>query len=302
MVIHTPMAEQINRPTQYEAKDWGELNELLWSESWDRESGGIRPYVAFRGLPQDYREKDLQPGIQRIGDDAELSPSDLAWRERRLIETFLLYGQTHFNFRHETVWDALLLGQHYRLPTRLLDWTSSPFVALFFAIEDPEKDSLPGVVWCVDRLKTNRLLSEDLKSILGERRNLFSVEIMRRQFPDLQKFDAQSVSAPIWFEPPAIDQRIVAQFAFFSVLPGVSSSHLEWFRQNPQLYRRIVIPPSLKKEVRGRLQVLNITHRTLFPGLDGLARYLREYYRGPRKSLSDPPMEQIGTLTVANRP
>jgi hypothetical protein len=49
-------------------------------------------------------------------------------------------------------------------------------------------------------------------------------------------------------------------------------------RENPRLCRKIVIPASLKWEIRDKLDMANITERVVFPGLDGLSAYLKRYY------------------------
>jgi hypothetical protein len=103
-------------------RSWKDLNEHLWAHSFDDRSSSHRPYIAYRGLPEHYN--NLLTGIQRLGDSA-----DRKWRERRIIETFSVYAREHLP-REPTDWDILFLGQHYRLPTRLLDWTASPYVAL----------------------------------------------------------------------------------------------------------------------------------------------------------------------------
>jgi len=58
----------------------------------------------------------------------------------------------------------------------------------------------------------------------------------------------------------------------------------EWLRDNPELFRKIIIPADLKSEVRDKLDQANITERVLFPGLDGLSRWLKRQYTPPDDS------------------
>lgn len=82
----------------------------------------------------------------------------------------------------------------------------------------------------------------------------------------------------LFFEPPSIDQRVVNQFALFSVMPNPVRVVDDWLLRFPKLSRKIVIPAALKREVRDKLDQANITERVLFPGLDGLTRWLKRHY------------------------
>ena len=82
----------------------------------------------------------------------------------------------------------------------------------------------------------------------------------------------------LFLEPPSFDDRIVNQYALFSLMSSARASLDEWCVQHGDLVRRIVIPAQLKWEVRDKLDQANITERVLFPGLDGLSRWLRRYY------------------------
>ena len=52
----------------------------------------------------------------------------------------------------------------------------------------------------------------------------------------------------------------------------------DWLADHPELVRRVIVPAELKWEVRDKLDQANINERTLFPGLDGLSRWLERYY------------------------
>jgi hypothetical protein len=259
-------------------KTWDELNTALWRGSIDS-YGNYRPRIAFRGMSENY--DNLRTSIQRIGGPGKIHPvSELSWRERRVIETFSTYAREHLPVGF-TDWDVILLGQHYRLPTRLLDWTSSPYVALFFATEDTSKCDRDGIVWCVSRVDTLDALPDLLKGHLdSQSAKMFLLETLRTAFPSgLRQFDSDvSEEALIWFEPPSLSPRIVHQFALFSMMAGVGSDHWDWLEKHPEFHWGVPVPASLKKEIRQRLQVMNVTERTIYQGLEGIARWLGSFY------------------------
>jgi hypothetical protein len=141
----------------------------------------------------------------------------------------------------------------------------------------------------VDFVQTNRLLPPALKNQLIEAEaNVFTVGMLDRAVPSLSMFDRLSADPHVlFFEPPSLDARIINQFALFSVMSSPSANIEDWLLRNPGLFRRIIIPSGLKWEIRDKLDQANITERMLFPGLDGLASWLRRQYH-PREMLSSP--------------
>ena len=68
------------------------------------------------------------------------------------------------------------------------------------------------------------------------------------------------------------------QFALFSLMSSPTALLDDWLLERSTTFRRIVIPASLKWEVRDKLDQANITERVLFPGLDGLSSWLKRHY------------------------
>lgn len=252
---------------------WSEVCERLYDDAWKPELGRFRSNYAFRGLSD--RSFPLQNSFFRVcGNKAHL--------EYHLLRNFKKYGQFDDPRMIASDWRVMTLAQHHGLPTRLMDWTYSPFVALHFATEDTTKYDRDGVIWQVDFVRVNRMLPPPLKGVMEKvGANAFTVEMLEEAVPTLKDFDAfhgPDYDLVIFFEPPSLDSRIVNQFAFFSVMSSATRALDDWLQNYPQLYRRIIIPHELKWEIRDKLDQANITERILFPGLDGLAKWLLRHY------------------------
>jgi hypothetical protein len=247
---------------------WLELNELLFADTWNDDLTLFRSSYAFRGCSD--ARADLSSGLERLGGDSGL--------ERQLMRAFRKYAAQDA-VPHDTDWDWLALGQHHGLPTRLLDWTYSPYVALHFATQNTEKYDLDGVVWCIDYTRAHEQLPAELKNVLhGEGAQVFTTELLAEAAPELQDLERYDTEFVLFVEPPSFDARIVNQYALFSVVSGPATKLDEWIAAHENLAQRIVIPAALKWEVRDKLDQANITERVLFPGLDGLATWLKRYF------------------------
>jgi hypothetical protein len=204
------------------------------------------------------------------------------------LEGHLLRNFRKYAFRGsvpvDNVWNWLALAQHHGLPTRMLDWTFSPYVALHFVTADLALFNEDGVVWCADFIRIKEFLPERLAVILREEgANVFTADLLEEAASSLREFDRLAPKPfPVFFEPPSLDERIVNQFALFSFLSSPTAALHDWLDEHGDLARRIVIPRALKWEVRDKLDQANVTERVLFPGLDGLSQWLRRQYTPTR--------------------
>lgn len=258
---------------------WNELNERLYEGSWRPELGRFRSGMAYRGM-------------SRAGDDLRTTLADIEGdhrgRESHLLRNFRKYAHRDA-VPGDSVWNWLALAQHHGLPTRLLDWTFSPYVAMHFATQNLDRFDADGVIWCVDYVQTHQLLPERLKAVLEEEdADVFTTEMLECSAHSLATFDelAGEREFVVFLEPPSLDDRIVNQFALFSLMSNPRYLMDHWLSEHPELYRRVIIPSNAKWEIRDKLDQANVTERVLFPGLDGLSRWLKRYYspkgNGPR--------------------
>jgi hypothetical protein len=254
-------------------RSWAELLDQLYEGSWNADLRRHRLPVAFRGLED--AGHDLSNSLARLAG----ARSDIGRLELSMLRNFRKYAAQQTAWQADSIWQWLAVGQHHGLPTRLVDWTFSPLVALHFVTADPARYDIDGAVWCVDFVRANRLLPRRLRQILeAEASDTFTVEMLGA-FATLRDFDALSRETFLMFlEPPALDARILNQAALFSLMPSPSASLDDWLAAHPELSRRVLVPAALKWEVRDKLDQANITERTLFPGLDGLSRSLARYY------------------------
>jgi hypothetical protein len=251
------------------AESWTHLQELLFADAWHEPLGRHRSDFVYRGEAS--IDAKLITSLQRLG-------GDYAAVERHLLRNFRKYAR-HSDVPHDSLWHWLALAKHHGLATRLLDWTFSPYVALHFVTAYPRDYAQDGLIWMVDFVKTNQLLPKKLRQALErEGMNAMSAELFEEHASGLGDFDRLGDDFVAFFEPPALDDRIVNQYAPFSLMPGPDARMDVWLETRPDLSRRVIVPAELKWEIRDKLDQANITERVLFPGLDGLATWLKRYF------------------------
>jgi hypothetical protein len=252
------------------AESWVELQERLFEGAWNEEIGRFRSDLAFRG--QADAAAGLATTLARLGGDyAEL--------ERSLLRNFRKYARRDA-VAVDSPWDWLALAKHHNLPTRVVDWSYSPYVALHFATADLVRADVDAAVWCVDFVRAREALPPALADLLErEGSNVFTTELLAGAARSLDELDGLAdEDFVVFFEPPSLDERIVNQFALFSLMSSPTAQLDDWLAGRPGLARKIVVPAELRCEVRDKLDQANVTERVLFPGLDGLSAWLTRHY------------------------
>ncbi len=253
-------------------QDWLTILERLYEGSWNQDLQRFRSPFAFRGMGR--TTHSLSSSLVRLA----AAHADVNRLEAALLRNFRKYARAEATHT-DSIWEWLALAQHRGLPTRLLDWTYSPLVALHFATSDPADFAVDGVVWCVNFVEANKRLPAKLRRILeNEGSDTFTVEMLAG-LSTLREFDALSRDPfVIFLEPPAVDSRILNQLALSSAMSSADAELGDWLRRHPDLCRSVEIPAAVKWEIRDKLDQANINERVLFPGLDGLSRWLARYY------------------------
>lgn len=255
-----------------EVRDWSDLQEKIFTDSFEQNINRFRSPYVFRGLPD--KNVELKTRLIRLGND----PVEM---EKHLFRNFKKYSPQNA-VAEDNDWLWLSVAQHHGLPTRLIDWTFSPYIALHFMCEDINFYKHDGVLWCINYYGTKEFLPYRFKKALeNENAKGFDITILKSICPnirDLKKIHEEDGDFIVFFEPPSLDDRIINQFALFSFMSDAAMLVNDWLNEHEELYFRLIIPAKLKWEIRDKLDQINITERMIYPGLDGLSSWLKRYY------------------------
>ncbi len=203
--------------------------------------------------------------------------------EPTILANFTKYAALDDPTIEESPWKQMILGQHHGLPTRLYDWSFSPLTGLHFATSDNNLDDIDkndAVVWRIDVDELHALLPDKYQKVMEKTKNtVFSLKMLESVCKGPFEYDEDMQGkAMLILEPPSIDQRIINQYSFFSIVPSNMESVEDFLNEHTEQTVKYVISKDIKWQVRDLLDQLNISERIVYPGLDGLSRWLARHY------------------------
>jgi hypothetical protein len=194
--------------------------------------------------------------------------------ERDFVHRFIRHSYSHYG-RALSDWEAYLLARQHGLPVRLLDWTGNPLMALYFAVQDDRAEALSqftgaveGTIWGLARKRTD----DTFVNVLADA-NPFQIAGLK-------------VVYPIDVSP-----RLTAQGGVYTIQPQGAKALVEYCDTSlsPEhcdviALKRWRVHAHLKPQLLRELHRVNISRRTVFPDLDGIAASIwqDEFFRGAR--------------------
>ncbi|MDP8262735.1 MAG: FRG domain-containing protein [Candidatus Ancaeobacter aquaticus] len=203
---------------------------------------------------------EIRPSIGR--NNFEIGGHKILTSLKKDQEEELLHRFRRHTYEHQgrilDKWEALFLARHHGLPVRLLDWTTNPLVALYWASIGGHNSD--GVIWVFERRK--RKLKD-------------SIDVFDKKYKNPEDIKGIRIIHP--FYP---SKRMTAQAGIFTIHKNPAEDIAEISKtkhgNNNDILKgfKCLVPNSSKMEILRQLDRLNINERLLFPELDGIAKGL----------------------------
>ena len=235
--------------------------------------------IFFRG--HTHNTHTLLPGLLRnLG--SRFSKADLWDNESDMFYEFRARAKEVHNGTLSD-WDILFYMQHHGVQTRLLDWSESFGVALYFALLNYDKEKSSPCIWLLNPYKLNETYHESRDLYAPE--NLDIIDKKTREESSYAEFLLYDKPEDMiwWKEPIAIYpirrvDRLTTQGGYFTI-HGTNIKPIDQvIPAKKNIWKKIEVPHEAIESAFLFLEQSGINHFTMFPDLDGLARYLNRKY------------------------
>lgn len=235
-----------------------------------------------QGKPASDPKYALIPSVGRPEFAKDMDFSDFVKLERRAHDIFRKQTVANVNPLPRNSWEVLALAQHHGLPTRFMDWTTNPLVALYFAVRNPEHDTVDSksAIYVLTqttlsyeelvdntRADSRKQMEESLESKRGKTNKIQERHI--KVLLHAEEISPFEISENVIYDPPHMSPRIRAQdgllLAFQNPVTPLPETH----------YSELLIPGNRRDKIRRELEQYGVFDKQLFPDLDGLAKWLK---------------------------
>jgi hypothetical protein len=217
----------------------------------------------------------LEPSLHRqLGEDRTFA--ETVFVEANAIRTFRRHARslllpselTYF----DRILDSITLMQHYGAPTRLLDWTLSPWVACYFAVQSLNDAKDDAAIWSFNSKELRQRNARSRRRGFARLTDASSVE-------DWAMEALTGTSDIEIFRYKYANSQMSAQQSLFTISSKLGENHdvgLAKSLPEPWQTLKVIIPEAHKQKVMQRLFAMNVSGLALFPTLDGVGRNIRE--------------------------
>lgn len=255
---------------------------------------------SYKLIPSVFREQENELDPEEP-DRVVKNKTYCAWAsEKEILQSFIQEASCYVSLPSNQLLQWAEYAQHYGAPTRFLDWTGNPLVALYFACKD--KHDCNAVVWILHALNYQGLSTLQFLGYVSPLEYKDEKTLVADIVADILKGKSGSsdIEYPILYTPYYVDARMSAQNSRFMVWGSKTESfedllakeeyHMSYIaeptadkcygdKQEKEFWYRLTVPASRKQSILRELDTVGINEKTLFPGLDGIGRYIEKKYR-----------------------
>lgn len=248
--------------------------------------------IWFRGEPSSKIKTPLTPKIFRTEDYESAKAVEQHYRAEFKREAITKLKGKLIDIND---WNLYFIMQHYGVPTRLLDWTESALISLYFSINSKEYTTDDKVVWVLNphkwnsevlkkwskgRVKSsaiyfpqtdkkNKMFDEDEKLNLDE----YLRHYLYQETPN-KRMNVEDVKHPYAIYPYYLDDRMRNQTSCFTI-HDQNIHNLSEHMVGKDCLRKIIISNEHLKEIKNELKILGITDSLVFPDLEGISKSIQ---------------------------